>query len=850
MVIGVAPHERLTSMGRALADDRAIPFLEVLPLKEALSRRFDYPALFVGYHIEGEDKLPRLRKSDERLIQAKGRQVAVSVLAVDYDRPKVEGQKDPWEDSEQPWDVLAKLGDAPDLWPTAFYSTLHGARLVYVLRRQITTREAEELYGRLLDRLKDLGIDSDEQTKDWTRLFSLPFITKQRTDSMGRVVSQTRLWENPTVWCETYDSTLDPDKFLSAVREFQPCLVEGPQPPSKICQALLWTHGNKMTPACKTAKKLLENNPFASYLFDGAAADFEPGYRDTKINTMAWSVARRLFGRPGLEETGPEFIYAVMRTSVAQMEPDADEPHKDWLEVLWEKTCRIWEKLTDEAELQRLTDEEIEQEVLAGWLHQLRKDGTSVAELKMRSGIESEVDLMRRNLILTAGHNQNFLLDQTGNYRTRPTPKLAMHGAIEMMGLSHLYGLEQFGVRVSHETLMMEHATEVHEVVGQLGLEKGRVSGLGTDCVKLYLPTYYLVDLDPLYSATVDRWLLTLAGEHYERLIDWIAHSQDPGKPICALSLTGAPNTGKSFLGELLGARFGPGMKNSEQIFGQWNFRLRDNPVILIDEGLDQLRGSKNIDARFREFVTGGNLVLSQRNVDERSYEVYPRIIIAANNLDALHHIVANRDLDDNSHYALAERILHVEVSDKARNLLRREQTENWIRGDMLALRHFSWLYHNRLQPSKWAGSGRFLVEGDRDSEMLQQARFSSPLIEAVQRVLIRTVESPGNVSQAVELKGGMVVAAASDISDLMTRSSGNEFYHLNTSPKSVGQALRKLAAGRGDKTPKRTWHVPIETLLRYALDIGARCNKLRDLFEIHYGPRQLQVLEAATNGK
>lgn len=842
--VGIIPHISAgVAIGRALASGMSVTYLERPTLAEALETHYSTPTLFCGYYIEGEEKLPRMAKKDERLIQSKGGNVYVSMLAVDYDRPKVDGKKNPWDNEREPWDLLAKLSETPELWPTVFYSTKNGARLIYVLKRSLTTHEAERAYVKLLARLRDLDIEGDDNTKDWTRFFVLPFATKFTVDDAGNVTHEEKLWENPTIFCETFpDSVLDPDLLLTETREFEPCLIDGDRPDSKLCDRLLW-RDSKQTPGHRRAKDLLKNNSFGAYLFDGHACDFEAGTRDSKINSMVWSVVRTLYGKKGLEETGPEFAFAVMNRGIAQMPPDEDEPEKSWSEVLWDKTCRIWEQAVDEQEIQALTDEEKEQQVLAGWKMQLTEAGTSIQGLMATSGIDSEIKLMKRFLILISSKGELFLLDQQGDYSTVGTPTSGLHGAIEHMGLGRLYGLERFGERVNEGDLKREHGFPIAEIVGELGIKAARLSGLEGGHPKLHIPTYHRIELDPLFVPEVDEWLQAFGGDNYERLIDWIGHAQETDQPICALSMTGGASSGKTFFGELMGARFGPGNKNGSQIFGQWNFRLRDNPVIHLDEDLGNLRGVSNIDARFREFVTGGNFTLSQRNVDERSYEVYPRVIISANDLDALHHIVASRDLADASHEALAERLLHIEVGAKARRLLRRDVTENWIKGDQLALRHFAWLHENRTKPSLWEGSGRFLVEGERDSEVLQESRYSSPVIEAVQQALVKIVEASGNVAAGATVDGGIVIASATRISEMMKHS--NDFYSINKSPKAIGTALGKLANGQGTKRPVRLWHVPIEILLRYAIETGAPCDRLRQLYIEVYGEYGMQALES-----
>ena len=842
--VGVLPHIRAgVSIGRALAEGLPITYLERPTLAEALETHYETPALFCGYYVEGEAKLPRMAKKDERLIQSKGGQVFVSCLAVDYDRPKVDGKKSPWENSEEPWELLVKLAETPELWPTVFHSTKHGARLIYVLTRSLTTHEAGQAYLKLLDRLRELDIEGDDNTKDWTRFFVLPFATKWELDENNEVIGSESLWENPTIFCETFpDSVLNPDILLTPTRVFEPCLIEGDCPDAQQSDLLLWKD-NKQTPAHRRAKDLLKNNSYGAHLFDGQGCDFEPGFRDSKINAMAWTVVRTLHGKRGLEEMGPEFSFAIMYRGVSQMPPDADEPDKSWIEVLWDKVCRIWERAVDEEEILSLSDEEREQQVLAGWKLQLTKAGTSIQGLMAKASLDSEIDLMKRYLILISPRGELFLLDQNGNYQTRSIPSAGLHGAIEGMGLGRLYGLMRFGDRLTEGELKREHGFPLGEVVGELGATTARLSDLDTDCSKLHVPTYYRRDFEPLFVPAVDHWLKAFAGDVYERLIDWIGHAQSTARPICALSLTGSSGTGKTFFGELMGAMFGPGMKNGAQIFGQWNFRLRDNPVIHLDEDLGELQGIKNIDARFREFVTGGNFTLSQRNVDERSYEVYPRVILAANDLEALRHIVASRDLADASHYALAERLLHIEVEEDAKHTISRDVTMNWIGGDKLALRHFAWLYENRTSPSEWAGIGRFLVEGDRDSEVLQESRFSSPTIEAVQRALVKIVESVGNTAAGAEVKGDSVIASATQISEVMNVQS-HDFWGITKSPKAIGTALRKLANGVGTLHPVRLWHVPIEILLRYAIETGAPGAGLRKIYTESNGPAALRELE------
>jgi hypothetical protein len=116
-------------------------------------------------------------------------------------------------------------------------------------------------------------------------------------------------------------------------------------------------------------------------------------------------------------------------------------------------------------------------------------------------------------------------------------------------------------------------------------------------------------------------------------------------------------------------------------------------------------------------------------------------------------------------------------------------------------------------------------------------------VIEAVQQALVKIVESSGNVSAGAEVKDGVVIASATRISEMM-KSSSHDFYNINKSPKTIGAALRKLANAQGESNPVRLWHVSIEILLRYAIETGAPCERLRQVYADVHGDRGLVALQ------
>jgi len=152
---------------------------EHLPLSEALAREWEQDAHFLLYRLDADpsgDEFAFARVSKrspflQQLEEAGGR-VRIPLLVFDFDL-HVDGKKARWtpERFEQHLVALAQPG-LPE--PTAFYSTLHGSRLIYVLSEEVGPTEAEALTIGMIQRFAALGVQFDEQCSDWTRLFRLP----------------------------------------------------------------------------------------------------------------------------------------------------------------------------------------------------------------------------------------------------------------------------------------------------------------------------------------------------------------------------------------------------------------------------------------------------------------------------------------------------------------------------------------------------------------------------------------------------------------------------------------------------------------------------------------------------
>ena len=832
--VGVLPHrDRFASYGRNGQE------MVVGPLLEALEKEWELPVHFATYTLHGAEQWHRFRKVHATDPEFVGR-LHTQMLVMDYDRPKLGNEKNPWNSQDEIDAVLELLADA-DLWPTVSYVTPHGMRMINVLDEQVPVLEGEHLYRILLDQLAEAGIESDDSTKDWTRVFALPYIRKGywEDDEKSAWVPGDATWESPFVAdsvCYTPEALLPARQLRS--RRPQPNLIaiDSAKPDSQEAQALLYGDNARHTQFFKRARELLKHNAFVDIVFGEGTAPFPPGKQNDSIFRMVGSLTLRLWNK--IEGMTPEHLYALMAPCLRGLAPDA-------CDVMWEQLCRTWEKLHNSAELQRVSDEETERIMLEGFREQAASEGVML-DRKAAQLEEQPVEFMRRHMILQSGKGAYHLMTPTGYYRTSPVTREGLVTAVMDMGLGNIYGLNASdGAEIPLDALLRRSCSTLARVDGCLGLQRNRgvLRGLEIGDLALDIPTHYLIEHEPLFVRDVDTFLRLLAGADYERLEDWLGHAQDIYNPICALSLSGPSGTGKSLLGDILAARFGPGGKNSESVLtGTWNDGLMRNPVIHADEGISTNSQIKRVDQMLRLIVTGGPMEIRQRRIDSRTVEVYPRLIITANDLEALQTALGNRVMEADSVDAITRRMLHMEAQPDAEGFFAskggRAMTNNWVKGEALAVRHLAWIYQNRKQPSKYTGDGRLLVEGstprhaDSGAFTIRQALRENPQRTELMTALCRAVEceARGQKQQAYWIDDGnhqMMTNPNRMHTFMEARAFGTKVMPLHT----LSRAMNAVASrGHRPKGGSRVWVVDLPDLMSFAEDIGATDEVLKTI--------------------
>lgn len=219
------------------------------------------------------------------------------------------------------------------------------------------------------------------------------------------------------------------------------------------------------------------------------------------------------------------------------------------------------------------------------------------------------------------------------------------------------------------------------------------------------------VAIPPVYDEDVDTWLGLLAGSRADRLRDWLATVRDLRHPTAALYLQGPKSLGKGLLAAGVAKLWGRAVTSYVDILGNFNGALKTCPVVFLDEGAPI---SPTGSASFRSLISESERALTEKYRPAATLRGCVRLIIAANNADALR---IREDLSPEDEEAIGERILHIDCQTEARDFLvsigGRAATTAWMEDADGAPgrfpRHLAWLAQTR----RVIPGHRFLVHGE-----------------------------------------------------------------------------------------------------------------------------------------
>lgn len=672
----------------------------VLSLREALQETYATDAHFALY---GHPQ--RILKGFEP------EDLRVGVTALDYDLPN-------HRDARAEAALLPRLLAQADPVPTHVYLTRGGARLIYE-HDPVTPTEAEALHQALVERLTSKGIDCDPGCWQWNRIYRLPKVCRDGQNLDGVVQLDT-------------GSALDLSSFdLSGPpRTFAVPRLREPMPSEQSAKALVWTptqRGVKLTQWGREAQRRLKHRMDGE--LDACFQQDPPPLPDPRNDTLirlAGSAASTLYGQIN---TTPEHVFGLLLERTHQsVRPTDHERGRNLLAECWKVVQYCW---AQEAGLQQ---------------HQ--------EDLKNEALQEVGEDALDR-LVVRTHRGTYYVLQADGHYSPIAQMRETLPNALLRSGLiprlTDLMVENQRGVRMmTPQEIITTHCLSVPpEVVKVPGrdpdhgwLENGR----------LHFGAYTRADLEPYFYPEVDIWLRKLFGRHYENACRWIglALAFERG-PICALSITSPKGTGKGLLVKGLAEATKPDhFAEAKNVFNakQYEYGLDDSPWIIADEGWSV--DSRGLANRFRTLVGGGRTTAEKKYAHPSQVFVAPRIVLTANNREAVEGLFSAPGLTQSDVDAIATRLFHVDCDDQAALWLDAKGsydfTDGWVArkeggrdSDFVLARHFLYLYHkHKDDPSM----GRFLMQDLTDPALVAWLTVKNPHVSVMAEALLQLVRA------------------------------------------------------------------------------------------------------------
>ncbi len=533
-----------------------------------------------------------------------------------------------------------------------FYGTRGGYRLVFSLAEPIPVSVGSSYIEQFYAHLKAAGVPLDPHCiARWNTLFRLPRVTRDG-EALKAFVDLSQM--SPLDW-------VAPLPLQNHVAPKASTHAQKQRPDLRPLNDIGWaTLANCGATLADKIQDLRDGKPIAK--------------KGARQSTM-FKVASAIIGK--LELDDPDLVYQALAPSVIAA---AREGSKVTLDELWDRCCYLVE--------------------------------IDKSKRKAREEVKEIVESSQPPIVYHGG--AYYIHNTTGKTYRPPVNGPAICQALEQW--TKIPGIE---TRTKHNKpravseYLADYGRQAVEVVVEMGRERAiyqpDVNGgtlLDGCCV--------VVDIPAQRDEDVEEWLKHFAGDYHEKLLDWVATATRLDRPTCALYIEGPPGTGKGMFASGMASIWGSGATSYADATGKFNSALTRNPVVLVDEMSQAFDGGDGFSAGFRTLIGESSRQLRRKNLPSSTLRGCPRLIVAANNANALK---LNEDLGREDLLAIAERVLHFKTGQSPRDFINfmggREFTAGWVldaqgRPGKIA-KHAKYLAQTR----KVKTGSRFLVQGE-----------------------------------------------------------------------------------------------------------------------------------------
>ena len=857
-----------------------VPFEHVFlpPWTQHGARPWNTDAHFCTYTVHDPSQQPgtevwmRCNKPVLKELRERGCDLLTTMLVFDYDNL---GHRK-WNPGEvQAFATYLQERQRAGFWLgmhwTVFYTTTHGARLVYVLSRPVPVEQSEPLAAGIIRDFLSQGLRLDPNCVDWTRLFRAPYVARKfekgKQGQPGYLTWRENSWEDPNFQTHCFpENRLDPSWIVPGeVRPQSEAIaaeeLDLPKPAHDVVRLLKEINPSSgrevYTGWWKSARAALNGRDCYPCIFEDKPIA-APGGRDTTIHSFV-GLACTLLGR--IEGSQPELIYALFLPAVLLLEPDAQTP--DWTDVLWKAVLRYWAKEEARRKQERAEADAVVEasqtlgsKVLAGMRVWCAHPGLH------NSNDAEALAWMGEHLIACCG-NYYYVMGPSGRYDNMPVPQTQLIARVRALGMETLIPIRSLksdgeGYRtVTAAELVNAHGTIVGRIEGAAGGDGSHIRNIDTEDSALVVRLYARrTDLMPEFNHDINHWLKLLFGSNYERCIEWLSHALaiEDG-PICALSIHGAPGCGKQMLALGLGECFTQEAVAGGEEFGKYQSGLMQTPIICVNEGFTRDRDGRDVADAFRALVSGDPVQINEKFKPRVTIRVPVRILITANDDDAVNILTGHKDLTEFGREAIAVRLIHIKTNSDARLWLIGKggltytsmPGKRWVRpqnggeSNYLLAKHILYLYENRRPPMR---GQRLLVEGLVDSDVEKLIRTRSGSAPEIIETVVTMIESttPGIEGLHIDTTAATVHVTSSGVMKYH-RALRHQMGGRTIGQKAFSSVLKSLVMPGDPDYPRvlklvngpssmlARWHeLDLRVLLTEAITLGYRCEKLSKL--------------------
>lgn len=862
MTVAILPFKQMQGCGSLSTDSDIAAFsqncLFVMSFEQMLETQFNTDAHFVSYSIPQLTNWPRLKKSIIPDLKAVGMDVVLKYFSFDWDNP----EHGIWTEAllNDFGYLLAGVTDSILLSWHTFYTTAHGARIIYKLSEPIQVEKAELNLAWMINLFKEKGFTRiDGACKDWTRCMRCPQVIRDKKAT----------WESPFYYIYSQNKILDikllgtadsatiarTHHFDRAKHSSQPA----PDHAFSLSQLQTTVNGKVIyTDFYKKARKHLKDTPYYDIIFNSAATGWEHGGRNDNVMRLIGIITPILLRKC---YANVYQIYALIIGVLLTLGTDQDWPAHGWNALL-----DIYERENNKYNAEK--EQQAEKAKIE--LNHLDKIVEGVKEWHNHPELfqdeESAREFVRKRSLATVG-SYFFTIGNNGYYDSFPVNREQVISRINKSLFlkdiipttkTDLTGNE-IDIPISY--LQNNFSTAVSEILMKpIGDRGGFIQNMDGEKPALILSTFCRNEkLLPEFNEGVNAWLQALGGEYYDKLIDWIGNALafEEGL-ICALSIEGASNAGKKLLtvglSECLKEPF---IASPLDIYNKSSAFIK-TPFLVINESWPDQRGMGLSPADTFKGLLGGDGIRVEEKFKPVMTVLNPiRMILTANDDGIIRTLTKDKDMNVDNRIAIGERLFHFKVGPAEEYL--REMGgmaytacpgKRWIRpdagndnSDFLVAKHFIWLYKNRRPVNP---KNRFLVMGNSapnssnngDMNIFEKLLADNKKTPVVATAIIKMLDHKStnmwSSGYAIDKETGRL---------WVTRAMVYKFVkeveeHKATEYEIYSAMTNILAKADPDKSDAGvSWYeISVDILHRIALEWGIEHNTIKELIKIRKG--------------